>query len=358
MRVARLRAAGRDRRAGEECRAQALDQLKTGRQGRRRPAWCFPNSACRPMRSTICCFRMRCSTRSSAKIGRLIEASRELAPVFVVGAPLRWRGRLYNCAAGDPSRPVARGRAEDLPAELPRVLRAPAFHLRRGVRGGTIDRRRARGAVRHRPDVRRDGPAGFTFHVEICEDVWVPQPPSAAGAAAGAEMLLNLSASNITIGKAQMRRLLCASQSARCIAAYAYSAAGAGESTTDLAWDGQAGIFETRRPAGRDRALQRAGRNWRSPISISAASARSGCAPIRFGDNAQADRRRPAPFRRIEFDVRRAASGRLELRRPVERFPFVPADPAMLARELLRGLQHPGAGAGAAAVARPGSKSW
>ena len=88
------------------------------------------------------------------------------------------------------------------------------------------------------------GPAGFTFHVEICEDLWVPQPPSTAAALAGAEILLNLSASNITIGKAQMRRLLCASQSARCIAAYAYSAAGAGESTTDLAWDGQAGIFE------------------------------------------------------------------------------------------------------------------
>src|SRR6202049_3563632 len=88
------------------------------------------------------------------------------------------------------------------------------------------------------------GPAGFVFHIEICEDLWVPQPPSAAGAAAGSEILLNLSASNITIGKAQMRRLLCASQSARCIAAYAYSAAGAGESTTDLAWDGQAGIFE------------------------------------------------------------------------------------------------------------------
>src|SRR5262249_61354553 len=88
------------------------------------------------------------------------------------------------------------------------------------------------------------GPAGFTFHVEICEDLWVPQPPSTAGAAAGAEILLNLSASNITIGKAQMRRLLCASQSARCLAAYAYSAAGVGESTTDLAWGGPARIFQ------------------------------------------------------------------------------------------------------------------
>ena len=88
------------------------------------------------------------------------------------------------------------------------------------------------------------GNAAFTFHVEICEDLWVPHPPSTDAALAGAEILLNLSASNITIGKAEMRRLLCASQSSRCIAAYAYSAAGAGESTTDLAWDGQAGIFE------------------------------------------------------------------------------------------------------------------
>src|SRR5207244_8630005 len=88
------------------------------------------------------------------------------------------------------------------------------------------------------------GQAAFTFPVEIWEDPWVPQAPSTDAALGGAEILLNLSASNITIGKAQMRRLLCASQSARCIAAYAYSAAGAGESTTDLAWDGQAGIFE------------------------------------------------------------------------------------------------------------------
>src|SRR5581483_11299047 len=76
------------------------------------------------------------------------------------------------------------------------------------------------------------------FHVEICEDIWLPIPPSSHAALAGAEILINLSASNITIGKADVRRLLCASQSARCIAAYLYTAAGVGESTTDLAWDG------------------------------------------------------------------------------------------------------------------------
>ena len=110
------------------------------------------------------------------------------------------------------------------------------------------------------------GSVPFTAHVEICEDVWVPEPPSTAAALAGAEILLNLSASNIVIGKAEARRLLCASQSARCIAAYAYSAAGPGESTTDLAWDGQAAIFEygvcLRKPSASPPHLQ-----WRRRMS-------------------------------------------------------------------------------------------
>src|SRR3954470_783191 len=85
---------------------------------------------------------------------------------------------------------------------------------------------------------------GFVVHAEICEDIWIPVPPSSEAALAGATVLANLSASNITIGKAETRRLLCRSQSARCVAAYLYAAAGAGESTTDLAWDGPAAVFE------------------------------------------------------------------------------------------------------------------
>jgi NAD+ synthase (glutamine-hydrolysing) len=84
----------------------------------------------------------------------------------------------------------------------------------------------------------------FIFHMEICEDYWAPQPPSTVGALSGALLLCNLSASNITIGKADERKLLCASQSSRCCAAYIYAASGPGESTTDLAWDGQGSIYE------------------------------------------------------------------------------------------------------------------
>jgi NAD+ synthase (glutamine-hydrolysing) len=138
--------------------------------------------------------------------------------------------------------------------------------------------------------------------------------------------LLNLSASNITIGKAEMRRLLCASQSARCIAAYAYSAAGAGESTTDLAWDGQAGIFEL---------SERLAETERFSAEPQMAVADVDLGRIRqermrtntFGDSVRASDR--TPFRTIPFEFI-APDEPLPLQRAVERFPYVPADPAML----------------------------
>ena len=149
-----------------------------------------------------------------------------------------------------PPRPGAGRRAQDLPAQLPRVLREAAVHV------GQRRLSSARCACRPGPGTDEPIPfgsdllfeasdlAGFVLHAEICEDVWTPIPPSTWGALAGATVLANLSASNITIGKAAYRRDLCASQSGRCIAAYLYTAAGQGESTTDLAWDGHAMIYE------------------------------------------------------------------------------------------------------------------
>ena len=156
----------------------------------------------------------------------------------------------------------------------------------------------------------------------------MPQPPSSAGAVAGAEVLLNLSASNITIGKAQMRRLLCASQSARCIAAYAYSAAGAGESTTDLAWDGQAGIFEIGDPLAETERFSAQAEIAVADIDLGRIR-QERMRTNTFGDNARLVAERLAPFRRVEFAVD-TPKGALDLRRRVERFPFVPSDPALL----------------------------
>ena len=85
---------------------------------------------------------------------------------------------------------------------------------------------------------------GATVGIEICEDLWVPIPPSACQAMAGANILLNLSASNETVGKASYRKRLVTTQSGKCIAAYAYASAGPTESTTDLVFGGHCMIAE------------------------------------------------------------------------------------------------------------------
>jgi NAD+ synthase (glutamine-hydrolysing) len=265
----------------------------------------------------------------AAQLERLIAASKKMLPVFVVGAPLRWRGRLYNCGVA-----IHRGRLLGIVPKL-FLPNYREFYERRhftsgeGIRGAVM-----RLAGQEAPfgiDLvfTAGGASDFTFHVEICEDLWVPQPPSALGAAAGAEILLNLSASNIVIGKAQMRRLLCASQAARCLAAYAYSAAGDGESTTDLAWDGQAGIFEIG-----DMLAETERFSPRAEMAVADVDLgrirQERMRTNSFGDSARQLAENAPPFRRVAFDFA-APAGELELCRAVERFPFVPADPAMLA---------------------------
>jgi NAD+ synthase (glutamine-hydrolysing) len=262
------------------------------------------------------------------QLDRLISASRDLFPVFAVGAPLRHRGHLYNCGVV-----VHRGK---LLGVVPKVYlpNYREFYERRQLTSGEDIVGQSIEIAGHQAPFGRDllfvaqGNTAFTFHVEICEDLWVPHPLSTDAALAGAEILLNLSASNITIGKAEMRRLLCASQASRCIAAYAYSAAGAGESTTDLAWDGQAGIFEL---------SDLLAETERFSPDPEMAVADVDLGRIRqermrtntFGDNARTGGDNRIPFRTIAFHFA-APEEPLELRRAVERFPYVPADPAML----------------------------
>ncbi|KAA0577004.1 NAD(+) synthase [Azospirillum sp. B21] len=174
----------------------------------------------------------------------LVQASAGLMPLLLVGAPLLYDGRLYNTAVA-----IHRG---ELLGVVPKqhLPNYREFYERRqfasgtGTDGGTI--RIGDLTAPFGPDLlfsAEDQP-GLVVHAEICEDLWVPAPPSTMASLAGATILANLSASNITIGKSDTRRLLAKSQSARCLAAYLYSSAGTGESTTDLAWDGQTSIFE------------------------------------------------------------------------------------------------------------------
>ena len=261
-------------------------------------------------------------------ITTLAEASKDLAPLFVVGAPLRDNGRLYNTAVA-----IQGGRVRGVIPKsfLPNYRE---FYERRwftpgaGVTGRTLNL--AGQAVPFGTDVllRAVGDVAFTVGIEICEDVWTPTPPSTAQAMAGAEILLNLSASNITIGKSETRRLLCASQSARAIAAYVYSAAGAGESSTDLAWDGHIDIHELGNLLAQSPRFSTEAVMAMADVDVGRIR-QERMRVVSFGDAATLS---PplTPFRIVPFDFTPPA-GDLALKRTVERFPFTPSDPAKLA---------------------------
>jgi NAD+ synthase (glutamine-hydrolysing) len=260
----------------------------------------------------------------------VVAASADLLPVLVVGAPLRHRHRVYNTAVV-----IHRGSVLGVVPKsyLPNYRE---FYERRQMAagddvGGTI---RVAGAdVPFGPDLlfaATDLP-NFVLHVEVCEDMWVPIPPSAEAALAGATVLANLSGSPITIGRADDRKLLARSASSRCLAAYVYSAAGEGESTTDLAWDGQTMIYENgvllaeseRFPKGERRSVADVDTDL-----LRAERLRMGT----FDDNRRHHAARVDAFRRVEFVVDPPARD-IGLLREVERFPFVPSDPARLQQD-------------------------
>ncbi len=264
-----------------------------------------------------------------AALGDLLEASRALFPLIVVGAPLTHRGRLYNCA-------VILRRGEIL-AVMPKTYlpNYREFYERRHFASGAfVAGEHIEVAGRRAPfgsDILLEASdfTGLVIHAEICEDVWVPIPPSTRAALAGATVLLNLSASNAIVGKSDYRATLCAGHSARCLAAYLYSAAGQGESTTDLAWDGEAMAFEN------GALLAKAPRFADEPQLIladvdigrlTAERMRQGT----FGDCADHEAG-ATTFRRVAFDLHAPRDKNLGFLRSVARFPFVPDDEARLA---------------------------
>ena len=271
------------------------------------------------------------------EIARLVQASKKLFPVFAVGAPLRIEGRLYNTAVV-----ISRGRILGVVPKtfLPNYRE---FYERRWFASGLGIKGRSTWLAGQEAPFGTDllfravGDAPFTFHVEICEDVWVPDPPSTLGALAGAEILLNLSASNIVIGKADKRRLLCGSQSSRCLAAYAYSAAGPGESTTDLAWDGHAAIFELGDDLGETERFPVKGVQIMADVDVGRIRQerqRTGT----YGESVTAMGEAAQAFRICEFAFDPPPEP-LELMRAVERFPYTPSDAARLAQDCWEAYQ-------------------
>lgn len=264
-----------------------------------------------------------------AALIELVEASRGVHPLIVVGAPLRHRGRLYNCGVA-----ILRGRVLAVTPKVYLPNYREFYEQRHFASGAFISGEDIEIAGQYAPfgsDTLLEATdfRGLVIHMEICEDVWVPIPPSSRAALAGATVLLNLSASNAIVGKSDYRETLCAAHSARCLSAYLYSAAGQGESTTDLAWDGEALICE------KGDVLAKAPRFSDEPqltladIDIGrllAERMRQGtfgaCADVEQG---------ATQYRRIPFELAPSCDRDLGFLREVGRFPFVPADETRLA---------------------------
>jgi NAD+ synthase (glutamine-hydrolysing) len=264
-----------------------------------------------------------------AAVATIVEQSADLRPVIVVGAPLRHGHRVYNCAVVI-HRGVVLGVAPK--SYLPtyrEFYEARWFAAGADVRDAEIhiggqDVPFGRDLVFAATDV-----PGLALHVEVCEDMWVPVPPSATAALAGATVLANLSGSPITVARAEDRRLLVRSASARCLSAYLYAAAGEGESSTDLSWDGQTMVYECGDLLGETERFPAGPRRTVVDVDldrIRQERLRQGS----FDDNARAEGVRTDDVRRIAFELAPPV-GDIGLRRKVDRFPFVPDDPERLA---------------------------
>ncbi|MBC2935049.1 NAD(+) synthase [Nocardioides sp. zg-1228] len=261
-------------------------------------------------------------------IADIVAASADLMTMLVIGAPVVHGTRVFNCAVV-----VQRGSVLGVAPKsyLPNYRE---FYERRWFAPGD-DRELewitvAGQEVRFGPDLifRCLDVPGLDLHVEVCEDLWVPVPPSAEAALAGATVLANLSGSPITIARAEDRRLLVRSASARCAAAYVYAAAGQGESTTDLSWDGQTMVYECGSLLGESERFPDGPRRTVVDVDLDLIR-QERMRQVTFDDNRRTHHERVNRFRTVEWELEPPV-GDIGLMRKVDRFPFVPDDPERL----------------------------
>jgi NAD+ synthase (glutamine-hydrolysing) len=263
---------------------------------------------------------------AAGALSKLLRDSRNLNIAALVGLPVAVDGLLYNCAAL-----IAGGR---LIGVVPKTYlpNYREFYEARQFTPGDAARATEITLAGQRVPFGTDLLFRFAalndlvLHVEICEDLWVPTPPSSFASLAGATVIANLSASNVVIGKEAYRRQLVGNQSARCLAAYLYSAAGLGESTTDLAWDGHAVIYENGTLVAESRRFADAPQLAIAEIDLGRLLA-DRMRQNTFGDAALRHRAEVSRFRSVEFSIP-VPAGRALLERHIERLPYVPSDPA------------------------------
>ena len=257
----------------------------------------------------------------------LADKGAHLRPMAVVGLPLRVGSGLFSVAAA-----LQGGRVLGLvpKAYLPNTREfEEARWFRPGTEvpaGATVGLRGAEVpfgtdllfAAKQQPDL--------VVGLEICEDYWVHVPPSAFQVSAGATVVANLSASNFTVGKAEIRRLLAQATSDRGMCAYLYVAAGPGESSTDLAFDADAFICENGRVLKESRRFLRENQLVVADVDLELLL-QERLTTNSFGDCSAQNRR---PFRRVPFEAAGPAAN-TDLRRTISAHPFLPHDPDTLA---------------------------
>jgi NAD+ synthase (glutamine-hydrolysing) len=260
-----------------------------------------------------------------AALAAVLAASADLPVLAIVGMPLRVQQRLFNCAVV-----LQRGRILGVVPKtfLPNYgefYEARQFSSGEEATVHTVSLLGQQVPFGSRQIFAAADLPLLRLHVEICEDVWTPIPPSSFAALAGATVLVNLSASNVVIGKAGYRRQLVSQQSARCLAAYVYSSAGAGESTTDLAWDGQALVCENGELLVESERFQRRSQLVTADVDLERL-ARERMRQTSFGQSVRLHAAQLAAFRQVDFRLDLDLDKPLPLRRRVERFPYVPED--------------------------------
>lgn len=261
-----------------------------------------------------------------AALDQVVRATAELDIAVVVGAPLRVAHQLYNCAVV-----AAGGRILGVVPKSYLPNYGEFYEARQFSAADCAVATEIRLLEQTVPFgaellFQMEKLPLFQFHVEICEDVWVPIPPSSFAALAGATVLVNLSASNIVVGKSAYRHQLVAQQSARCLAAYMYTSAGRGESSTDLAWDGQALIYENGELLGESERFLNESHLLFSDVDLERLS-RERMHQTTFGQSARRHRDEVRKFRQVLVPVAAPLEdAELPLERRVPRFPYVPAD--------------------------------
>jgi NAD+ synthase (glutamine-hydrolysing) len=262
------------------------------------------------------------------ELAHLLAASQQLPLLLLVGAPLRLEGKLFNCAVAIHQGNILGIVPKSYLPNYREFYEERYFAAARETIASEVLCAGQRVPFGSDLIFSANNLEGFQLHAEICEDVWTPIPPSSYAALAGATLLTNLSASNITVGKADYRRELCRSQSARCIAAYLYSAAGFGESTTDLAWDGHALVAENGVILAESERFAASEQMITADIDLERLL-QDRMRMTSFHDAVGDQRERLQRFRLIPFTLT-LPSGEIPLQRLVERFPYVPSDPTRL----------------------------